>query len=95
VFACVFPLDQVQRAERAYAGAGLVLVHRQDVIFKEGNPYGIALFAGCRQADLPPGFATAAALPALAAPITIRRQDGSVDPGIALVRLATGFPPGL
>jgi tRNA1(Val) A37 N6-methylase TrmN6 len=95
VFACVFPLDQVARAEQAYRLAGILLLHRQDVIFKEGEPYGIALFAGTRQADLPEGFGDAAALPALAAPITIRRRDTRVDPGIALVRLAMGFPPGL
>ena len=95
VFACVFPLDQVARAERAYRDAGLLLLHRQDVIFKEGEPYGIALFAGTREADLPEGFAEASAVPALAPPITIRRRDGRVDPSIALVRLAMGFPPGL
>lgn len=95
IFACVFPLDQVERAQQAYADAGLLLLHRQDVIFKEGDPYGIGLFAGCRQGDLPPGFAAAAQLPSLARPITIRRLDGTVDPGIALVRLAMGFPPGL
>ena len=95
VFACVFPLDQVERAALAYREAGLLLLHRQDVVFKEGEPYGIALFAGSRRADLPPGFEAAAALPAVAAPITIRRRDGRVDPGIALVRLVMGFPPGL
>jgi len=95
VFACVFPLDQVERAEAAYRDAELLLLHRQDIIFKEGEPYGIALFAGSRRTDLPPGFEQAAALPALAAPITIRRRDGRVDPGIALVRLVMGFPPGL
>jgi tRNA1(Val) A37 N6-methylase TrmN6 len=95
VFACVFPLDQVARAEQAYRAAGLLLLHRQDVIFKEGEPYGIALFAGTRAVDLPEGFQEAAELPALAVPITIRRRDGRVDPGIALVRLAMGFPPGL
>jgi tRNA1(Val) A37 N6-methylase TrmN6 len=95
IFACVFPLDQVARAEAAYRDAGLQLMHRQDVIFKEGNPYGIALFAGCRIGDLPPDFGLRAALPALASPILIRRQDGSVDPSIALVRLGMGFSPGL
>jgi len=95
VFACVFPLDQVERAEAAYRDAELLLLHRQDIIFKEGEPYGIALFAGSRRTDLPPGFEQAAALPALAAPITVRRRDGRVDPGIALVRLVMGFPPGL
>jgi len=95
VFACVFPLDQVARAEQAYRAAGILLTRRQDVIFKEGEPYGIALFAGTRQTDLPEGFAQAAELPALPAPITIRRRDGKVDPGIAMVRLAMGFPPGI
>ena len=95
VFACVFPLDQVERAERAYREADLLLLHRQDVIFKEGAAYGLGLFAGCRSADLPPGFAQAADLPARAPAITIRRRDTTVDPGIALVRLVMGFPPGL
>ena len=95
VFACVFPLDQVERAEAAYRDAELLLLHRQDIIFKEGEPYGIALFAGSRRTDLPPGFEQAAALPALAVPITVRRRDSRVDPGIALVRLVMGFPPGL
>ena len=95
IFACVFPLDQLQRAEQAYLEADLQLMRRQDVIFKEGDPYGIALFAGCRKQDLPEGFGGAASLPALAPPITIRRRDGTVDPGIALVRLAMGQPPGL
>ena len=95
VFACVFPLDQIPRAEKAYAEAGLLLLHRQDVIFKEGDPYGIGLFAGSRQADLPPGFHEAAQLPCVARPITVRRKDGTVDPSIALVRLSMGFPPGL
>jgi len=95
VFACVFPLDQIARAEKAYAEADLLLLRRQDVIFKEGDPYGIGLFAGSRKADLPQGFQEAAELPAVASPITVRRRDGSVDPSIALVRLSMGFPPGL
>jgi len=95
LFVCVFPLDQLERAARAYEGAGLLLLRRQDVLFKEGDPYGIALFAGCRRGDLPEGFAQAAGLPAVAQPILIRRRDGAVDPSIALVRLAMGQPPGL
>jgi len=95
VFACVFPLDQVQRAQEAYEKAGLLLLRRQDVLFKEGADYGIALFAGSRRTDLPPDFEGAAELPALAPPIVIRRADGRIHPSIALVRLAMGFPPGL
>jgi tRNA1(Val) A37 N6-methylase TrmN6 len=95
VFACVFPLDQAERAERAYADAGLLILQRQEVLFKEGEPYGLALYAGSRRADLPEGFQEAAALPAQAPPITIRRRDGRVHPSIAMVRLVMGFPPGL
>jgi DNA invertase Pin-like site-specific DNA recombinase len=95
VFATVFPLDQIPRAEKAYREAGLLLMRRQDVIFKEGDPYGLGLFAGCRREDVPEGFAEAAGFPAQAPDITIRRRDGSVDPSIAMVRLCMGFPPGL
>jgi tRNA1Val (adenine37-N6)-methyltransferase len=95
IFACVFPLDQVERARSAYREADLLLLHQQDVIFKDGAPYGIGLFAGTRREDLPGGFGAAASLPARPAPLVIRRCDGTVDPGIALVRLAMGFPPGL
>ncbi|NTV74543.1 MAG: methyltransferase [Holophaga sp.] len=95
LFACVFPSDQIGRAEKAYLEADLLLMRRQDVVFKEGEPYGIALFAGCRKGDLPEGFGEAAGFPVVAPPVTIRRRDGSVDPSIAMVRLAMGFPPGL
>jgi len=95
IFVCVFPLDQVARAAKAYLDAELLLLRRQDVLFKEGDPYGIALFAGCRKGDLPAGFQEAAGLPELARPLLIRRRDGTVDPSIALVRLAMGQPPGL
>ncbi len=95
LFACVFPNDQRERARTAYAGADLLLLHEREVIFKEGEPYGILLLAGSRRADLPPDFEAKAQLPEVEAPITIRRADGSVHPSIALARLAIGFPPGL
>jgi len=95
IFACVFPLDQAERAEKAYRDADLLLMRRQDVIFKEGSPYGVGLFAGCRRADLAEGFAVRAGFPVAAPPMCVRRADGSVDPAIAMVRLVMGFPPGL
>jgi len=95
IFACVFPLDQVDRAEAAYREADLALLHRQDVIFKEGNDYGLGLFAGTRRRDLPEDFAAQAELPNLSNPIIIRRADGRIHPSIALVRMVMGFPPGL
>ena len=95
IFACVFPLDQAERAENAYRDADLLLMRRQDVIFKDGAPYGVGLFAGCRRADLAEGFAERAGFPVAAPPMCVRRADGSVDPAIAMVRLVMGFPPGL
>jgi tRNA1(Val) A37 N6-methylase TrmN6 len=95
VFACVFPSDQLERAADAYRGAGLVLLRRQDIIFKEGEAYGLGLFAGSRRQDLPPDFEAAAGLPVVAEPIPIRRKDGRIHPRMAMVRLVMGFPPGL
>lgn len=94
-FACVFPLDQIPRAEAAYRGADMVLLHRQDVIFKDGDPYGVGLFAGSRAEDLPESLRNHPELPGFEAPLIIRRKDGSVHPSIARFRLGCGFPPGL
>ena len=95
LFACVFPLDQIERAEAAYREADLTLLHVQDVIFKEGEPYGLRFYGGSRRADLPEAVNANPGFPVAGAPITIRRRDNSVDPSIAAVRLALGFPPGL
>jgi len=95
LFACVFPNDQRERALAALAEAGLLCLHRREIIFKEGEPYGLDVFAAARRQDLPEGFEALAQCPEAEAPILIRRADGSVDPAIARVRLALGFPPGL
>lgn len=95
IFACVFPNDQRDRALAALAEAGLLCLHRREIVFKEGEPYGLDVFAAARRQDLPDDFGTKAACPEAEAPILIRRADGSVDPAIARVRLAVGFPPGL
>ena len=95
VFACVFPNDQRERARAAYRDADLLLLHEREVVFKEGEPYGILLLAGSRRADFPPDFETKAQLPEVEAPILIRRRDSSVHPSIALARVGLGFPPGL
>lgn len=95
VFASVFPNDQIDRAVAAYDQAGLLLLHQRDVIFKEGEPYGITLFAGSKKEDLPPAFQITKGIPEIETPLIIRRKDHSVHPSIALVRLAVGFSPGL
>jgi tRNA1(Val) A37 N6-methylase TrmN6 len=95
IFACVFPNDQRPRALAALQEAGLLCLHRREFIFKDGEPYGLDVFAAGRREDFPVDFDLRAECPEVEAPILIRRTDGSVDPGIARVRLALGFPPGL
>jgi tRNA1(Val) A37 N6-methylase TrmN6 len=94
-FACVFPNDQRERALASLREAGLLCLRRREFIFKEGEPYGLDVFAAARRRDLPEGFETRAACPEAEAPVLVRHADGSVAPGIALIRLALGFPPGL
>ena len=89
VFVFVFPALQQPRAEEAIAGNDLVLLRRRDVVFKEGEPPMITLFAAARAADLPPARQTW-----VEPPLTIRRRDGSIDPEYRMVRLSFGFPPG-
>lgn len=95
IFACVFPNDQRDRALGALREAGLLCLHRREIVFKEGEPYGLDVFAAGRRQDYPEDFDTRAECPEVEAPILIRQADGRVDPGIARVRLALGFPPGV
>ncbi len=95
LFACVFPNDQRDRALAALREADLLCLHRREVVFKAGEPYGLDLFAATRRQDLPEAFETRAECPEVEPPILIRRADGSVAPSIARIRLAVGFPPGV
>ena len=90
VFAFVFPFDQRARAEAALEDNALVLLRRRDVVFKEGAPPRIALFAAARAADLPPDR-----LPWIEPPLIIRSADGNVHPEYRMVRLSFGIPPGI
>ena len=77
-------------AERAAADANLAIVRRRPVIFREGDPPSIDLFAMMRAADLPSHMRDRTwTEPAL----VVRCADGSVHPEYAAVKLAVGFPP--
>lgn len=89
LFAFVFPTAQLDRALSAVAGAGLKLVRRRDVVFKEGEVPLITLFAASRAEDIPPTYATW-----VEPPLTIRRADGGVDAEYSAIRMSFGFPPG-
>jgi tRNA1(Val) A37 N6-methylase TrmN6 len=91
VFAFVFPAGQSARAEEALVASGLSLVRRRDVVFKEGEPPLIALFAAMRAEDLPESMRGRAFIEP---PLTIRTREGATDPEYAAVRLGFGFPPG-
>lgn len=88
-FVFVFPTAQRERALRAIDRANLTLVRRRDVVFRDGSPPQITLFAAVRRDDLPPSYE-----PYLEPPLTIRLVDGSFDPEYSAVRLSFGFPPG-
>ncbi|HEU4521941.1 MAG TPA: methyltransferase [Thermoanaerobaculia bacterium] len=89
VFAFVFPTLQLDRALSAVEQANLKLVRRRDVVFKEGEPPLITLFAASPAGDLPPTYQTW-----IEPPLTIRMRDGSISPEYSAVRLSIGFPPG-
>jgi tRNA1Val (adenine37-N6)-methyltransferase len=89
LFAFVFPTLQMERVFAALSEAGLKLIRRRDIVFKEGEPPLITLFAASRAADVP---ATYEAF--VEPPLTIRRRDGGVDGEYSASRMSFGFPPG-
>ncbi len=90
VFACVFPEEQRERVERAAASASLAIVRRRPVIFREGEPPLIGLYAMSRSADLPGRMHQASWIEP---PLIIRAADGSVHREYAAIKLSVGFPP--
>jgi tRNA1(Val) A37 N6-methylase TrmN6 len=90
VFACVFPEEQRPRAETAARDAALTIVRRRPVVFREGEPPLVGLFAMMRDGDLPEEFRRHTWVEP---PLVIRRADGAVHPEYAAVKLAVGFPP--
>ncbi|MBV9497724.1 MAG: methyltransferase [Acidobacteria bacterium] len=91
VFAFVFPALDSARAVDALRANGLTLVRRRDVVFKEGEPPLIALFAAMRADDLPPLMRDRTFYEP---PLPIRTREGHTPDEYAAVRLSFGFPPG-
>lgn len=89
VFAFVFPTIQLDRVHEAVNTAGLKLIRRREVIFREGEPSVITLFAAARSSDLPATYETF-----VEAPLMIRRADGGVPAEYSAIRMSFGFPPG-
>ena len=89
LFAFVFPTAQSDRALDAVSEAGLALIRRRDVVFKEGEPPLVTLFAATRAGEVPSTYAAY-----VEPPLTIRAADGSVPREYSAVRMSFGFPPG-
>lgn len=91
-FACVFPNDPAQllRVEAGAQAAGLVIVRKRPVVFREGELPLVALFGMMRVEDLPDWFRGQTwTEPEL----IIRTREGKIHPEYAAVKLAIGFPP--
>lgn len=90
IFACVFPEDQRARAESAARDADLVVVRRRPVVFREGQPPLVTLFAMTRASDVPASMHDRTWVEP---PLVIRTAAGDVHPEYSAVKLAIGFPP--
>ena len=90
LFACVFPEEQRARLESAASGAELTVVRRRPIVFREGEPPLVTLFAMVRAGDLPERMRGQTWVEP---PLVIRARDGSVHPEYAAVKLSVGFPP--
>ena len=91
-FACVFPHEPAQLA-RVVAGAraaGLVIVRKRPVVFREGDPALVGLFGLMRAEDLPEWFRGQTWTEP---DLIIRTRDGKIHPEYSAVKLAIGFPP--
>ncbi len=91
-FACVFPHDppQLARVVTGAAAAGLVIIRKRPVIFREGESPLVALFGLMRADDLPEAFCGQTwTEPEL----IIRTRAGKIHPEYSAVKLALGFPP--
>ncbi len=91
-FACVFPHEpaQLARVQSGARAAGLVVVRKRPVVFREGDPALVALFGLMRAEDLPGWFRGQTWTEP---DLVIRTRDGKIHPEYSAVKLAIGFPP--
>ncbi len=91
-FACVFPHEPAQLA-RVVAGAreaGLVIIRKRPVVFRDGDPALVGLFGMMRAKDLPEWFRGQTWTEP---DLIIRTRDGKIHPEYSAVKLVIGFPP--
>jgi len=91
-FACVFPYEpaQLARLESGARAAGLAIVRRRPVVFREGDSPLVGVFGLMRQTDLPDWLHGSTWVEP---ELVIRARDGKIHPEYSAVKLAIGFPP--
>jgi tRNA1(Val) A37 N6-methylase TrmN6 len=89
LFACVHPASRAGEAALSLAAAGLTIVRARDVVFREGEPPRVRLWACVRREDAPEDLATLEE-----APLVTRLANGARSAEYAAIRLTMGFPPG-
>ena len=92
-FACVFPINPDEQAERIAAAAkqsDLTVLRQRPVVLREGEPPLLGLFLMMRKADLPENMHDQTWHEP---PLIIRTKDGAIHPEYAAVKLSFGFPP--
>ena len=95
LFAFVWPLARHDEAGEALERERLVLLRRRDVVFREGEPPLVALYAASRTEDLPAELPRGSeGFPFVEPPLVVRRRDGRHTTEYAALRLSMGFPPG-
>lgn len=97
VFVCIFPYEpqfQTEKVTKSAEECGLQIVRKRKAVFKEGQSYGICLYAMMKASDLPENYrVTHRNLLWEESPLTIRDRDGKITPDYSLVKLGMGFPP--
>lgn len=93
VFACVFPVnpkEQEMRVKEGAEAAGLTVIRQRPIILREPDEPLLAVFILMKKEDLPESMHGQTWNEP---PLVIRREDGSIHPEYAAVKLSFGFPP--
>ena len=93
VFACIFPIQPDEQAERVRIGAenaDLTIIRKRPIVFKEGEKPLLSLFAMVRKDHLPEAYRNQTWSEP---PLIIRTQTGSAHPEYSAIKLAVGLPP--
>jgi tRNA1(Val) A37 N6-methylase TrmN6 len=93
MFACVFPIlpdAQAKRVEQGAQEAGLTIIRQRPIVFKEGEPPLLGLFAMTRSEHLPEGFRDQSWVEP---PLIIRTATGAPHPEYLALKLTVGLPP--